>query len=60
MKISISSEIDSLKSVILHRPGIEHYFVTPDHLIEWLLENNKLIHNPNYLLFLLIRLSHRF
>jgi arginine deiminase len=51
MQISISSEIDPIKSVIIHRPGIEHYFVTPDHLIEWLPGDNQLIHNPNYLLF---------
>ncbi len=51
MNIAISSEIGSLQSVVIQRPGFEHYFVTPDHLIEWLPENNKLIHNPNYLLF---------
>ena len=51
MNISISSEIDLLKSIIIHQPGFEHYFMTPSHLEEWLPKNNKLIHNPNYLLF---------
>ena len=51
MNISINSEIDFLKSIIIHTPGPEHYFMTPDHLKEWLPKNNKLTHNPNYLLF---------
>ena len=51
MQISIFSEIDSLKSVLLHRPGNEQSFVKPENLIEWISHDNQLIHNPNYLLF---------
>ena len=51
MKISIFSEINQLKSLIIHRPGNEQYYVRPENLIEWMPGDNELIHNPNYLLF---------
>ena len=36
MKISIFSEINQLKSLIIHRPGNEQYYVRPENLIEWI------------------------
>ena len=51
MKIQINSEIDDLKSIILHRPSVEQMFVMPQHLVEWIAGNKELKHNPNYLLF---------
>ena len=51
MKIEIFSEINTLQSVIVHQPGIEHHFIRPSNLNEWLAEKNKLVNNPNYLLF---------
>ena len=49
--VFISSEISSLKSVIVHCPGDEHHFVSPNNIVEWIPENGKLVHNPDYLLF---------
>ena len=49
MKIHITSEIDNLKSIILHCPNVEQMFVMPNHLIEWIAGEKKLLHNPNYL-----------
>ena len=51
MQVGIYSEIDPLKSVILHRPGEEHFFINPNNLNEWMPGKNKLINNPDYLLF---------
>ena len=51
MQIEIYSEINPLKSVILHQPGEEHFFINPKNLNEWLPGKNKLVDNPNYLLF---------
>ena len=51
MLIEIYSEINPLKSVILHQPGEEHFFINPKNLNEWLPGKNKLVDNPNYLLF---------
>jgi len=51
MQVSIFSEINPLKSVLIHRPGNEHSFVDPMNLSEWIPENNTITHNPNYLLF---------
>tara|TARA_B100000945_G_scaffold321217_1_gene334519 strand:+ start:2376 stop:3665 length:1290 start_codon:yes stop_codon:yes gene_type:complete len=51
MRASIYSEINRLKSIIIHYPGYEHYFMTPDNLIEFITNDNQIIHNPNYLLF---------
>ena len=51
MQVEIYSEIAPLKSVILHKPGEEHFFINPNNLNEWIPGNNKLINNPDYLLF---------
>ena len=51
MKVEIYSEIAPLKSVILHKPGEEHFFINPNNLNEWIPGKNKLINNPDYLLF---------
>lgn len=49
--IHISSEITTLKSVIVHCPGDEHRFVSPLNIVEWVPDNGALVHNPDYLLF---------
>ncbi len=50
--MTIRSEINSLKKVIIHSPGIEHHFTLPENTFEWTEnENGKMIHNPDYLLF---------
>ena len=49
--VHISSEITTLKSVIVHCPGDEHRFVSPHNILEWVPENGSLVHNPDYLLF---------
>ena len=51
MQVSIYSEINPLQSVLIHRPGVEHSYVSPENLVEWIPGDNELIHNPNYLLF---------
>ena len=46
------SEINPLKKVIIHSPGIEHHFTLPENTFEWTEnKNGKMIHNPDYLLF---------
>ena len=42
MDLNIKSEINPLRLVLTHKPGIEHEYITPDNLIE---------DDPNYLLF---------
>ena len=51
MQYKVKSEIGPLRFVITHKPGIEHRYVTPKHLIEKIEKNNTLINNPDYLLF---------
>jgi len=51
MNLNIRSEISPLKFVITHRPGKEHEYVTPSHLVEKIEKNHKIIDNPEYLLF---------
>ena len=51
MQYKVNSEIQPLRFVITHKPGIEHEYVTPENLIEKIEKDNKLIDNPNYLLF---------
>ena len=51
MKPGIYSEIDPLRLIITHRPGVEHDYMTPENLIEKIDSNSKIIDNPNYLLF---------
>jgi len=51
MNISVRSEITPLKGVIVHRPGVEHLYMSPDNIIEWTLGDDELLHNPDYLLF---------
>ncbi|MDP6685277.1 MAG: arginine deiminase family protein [Candidatus Marinimicrobia bacterium] len=48
----IRSEINPLKKVIIHSPGIEHHYTLPENTFEWTKDKNgKMIHNPDYLLF---------
>jgi len=50
--LPIYSEINPLKKVIIHSPGIEHHFTLPENTFEWIKdENGKMINNPDYLLF---------
>ncbi len=50
--MSIRSEISSLKRVVIHDPGVEHYFTLPENTYEWIEDDQgKMIHNPGYLLF---------
>ena len=51
MRYKVNSEIQPLRFVITHKPGPEHEYVTPANLIEKVEEDNKLIDNPDYLLF---------
>lgn len=50
--MSIRSEISHLNKVVIHNPGVEHYFTLPENTYEWIEdENGHMIHNPDYLLF---------
>lgn len=50
--MSIRSEISHLKRVVIHDPGVEHYFTLPENTYEWIEDDHgKMIHNPDYLLF---------
>ena len=50
--MEIRSEINPLKQVIIHSPGIEHHYTLPENTFEWTKdENGRMIHNPDYLLF---------
>lgn len=51
MNYKITSEIGPLRFVVTHKPGYEHSFITPSHLIEKIEKNNKILDNPDYLLF---------
>jgi len=51
MQYKINSEIQPLRFVITHKPGMEHEYVTPANLIEKIEKDNTLIDNPDYLLF---------
>ena len=51
MNLSIHSEINPLRLVITHSPGIEHKYITPSNLIEKIQENSFIKNNPDYLLF---------
>ena len=51
MNLAIHSEINPLRLVITHRPGIEHKYITPSNLVEKVQKDSVLINNPNYLLF---------
>ena len=51
MNLNIRSEINPLRLVITHRPGLEHEFITPNNLREKIQKNNQLQDNPDYLLF---------
>ncbi len=50
-KKSVRSEITPLKSVITHRPGIEHSFVLPENIREMNCTNGTFHPNPNFILF---------
>ena len=48
----VLSEIDYIRKVVIHSPGMEHNFTLPKNTREWVEdENGKLIQNPDYLLF---------
>ena len=49
--MSVRSEISSLEMVLTHRPGLEHKFVSPNHIREMVEKNGKLIPNPDFILF---------
>ena len=50
--MTILSEINLLKKIIIHSPGIEHQFTLPENTFEWTKDKNgKMINNPDYLLF---------
>ena len=50
--MAVRSEIDSIRQVVIHSPGIEHNFTLPKNTREWVAdEHGKLIQNPDYLLF---------
>jgi arginine deiminase len=51
MSTGIKSEINPIKLVITHSPGIEHEFVTPANLESSIRTCGKSIDNPDYLLF---------
>ena len=51
MNYKIKSEIGPLRFVVTHKPGYEHHFITPSHLIEKIEKDNKIADNPDYLLF---------
>ena len=51
MNNKIYSEVNPLRFVITHKPGIEHGYITPDNTIEKIQINGKLIDNPDFLLF---------
>ena len=51
MSLSIKSEIDPLRLVIIHKPGIEHEYITPSNLSESIKTSDGLKDNPDYLLF---------
>ena len=51
MNLNIRSEINPLRLVITHKPGIEHQYITPENLIEKIKENSSIKDNPDYLLF---------
>ena len=41
--INVTSEIDALKAVIVHQPGIEHDFINTDNINPWKNDDGKLI-----------------
>ena len=43
MDLNIKSEINDLRCVITHKPGIEHQYVTPKNLIEKLYSHNVMV-----------------
>ena len=50
--MAVRSEIDFIRQVVIHSPGIEHNFTLPKNTQEWVAdEHGKLIQNPDYLLF---------
>ena len=50
--MTIRSEINPLKKVIVHTPGVEHQYTLPENTFEWTKDRDgKMIHNPDYLLF---------
>ena len=51
MDLNIKSEINDLRCVITHKPGIEHQFITPSNLKETILVDKKIQDNPDFLLF---------
>ncbi|MBI65442.1 MAG: hypothetical protein CMG64_04035 [Candidatus Marinimicrobia bacterium] len=51
MNNKIYSEVNPLRLVITHKPGIEHSYITPDNIKEKIEINGKLKDNPNFLLF---------
>ena len=51
MNHKIFSESNPLRFVIIHKPGKEHSFITPDNISEKIEINGKLKDNPNFLLF---------
>ena len=51
MSLGIKSEIDPLRLVIIHKPGIEHEYITPSNLNQSIKTPDGLKDNPDYLLF---------
>ena len=51
MNLNVRSEINPLRLVITHRPGTEHLNIVPENLVEKIVSNNKIVDNPDYLLF---------
>ncbi len=51
MNHKIFSESNPLRFVIIHKPGKEHSFITPDNISEKIEISGKLKDNPNFLLF---------
>ena len=51
MEYKIYSETLPLKSVIVHSPGIEHELIGTHNIHEKIIKNNKIVDNPDYLLF---------
>jgi len=51
MDYYVLSEINPLRCVITHSPGIEHEFITPNNLKDSIKTDKGIIDNPDFLLF---------
>ena len=51
MNCQILSEIEPIETVIIHNPGNEHNWVTPDNIRPFHQMNGEIVENSDYLLF---------